>query len=199
MQKTFELLGRAFVGECQARNRYTFYASAAKKEGYELVAAVFAETADQEKQHAKTFYTFLKELMEKPENGELVLPDLGVAIALGTTVENLRGSVAGENEEATQMYQELARVATEEGYPQIAARVKAIAEAEAYHRDRYSKLLEHLEAGEMFEQVDETTWVCRECGYRFVGKQPPVKCPSCEHPQAFFQRETEALVGAVNN
>jgi len=195
MEKTFELLGQAFLGECQARNRYTFYASVAKKEGYELAAAVFAETADQEKQHAKTFYKFLQELMTKPENAKLVLPEVEVMVSLASTADNLAKSVAGEGEEAERMYPEIARVAQEEGYPYIAARVRAIAQAESYHQERFGKLLEHLEKGEMFEQVDETTWVCRECGFCFVGKVPPQVCPSCEHPQAFFQRQAEGLMG----
>ena len=188
MSKLYEMLAAAYVGESQARNRYTFYASHARKEGYEAVAAVFAQTADQEKQHAKTFYQFLDSLKER-EGLPPVLPASEIMVRLGSTAENLQGAVDGENEEATQMYQEIARVAAESGEAKIAARVKAIAEAEAHHRDRFAKLLEHLQKGEMFEQVSETVWVCRECGYRFVGKAAPQICPSCEHPQAFFERE----------
>ncbi|MBQ6438421.1 rubrerythrin family protein [bacterium] len=188
MSKLYDMIAAAYVGESQARNRYTFYASVARKEGYEAVAAVFAQTADQEKQHAKTFYQFLVAMADKEGRAPKVAEG-EVFVRLSDTMENLRGAIAGENEEATAMYQEIAAEAMSAGEAKIAARVKAIAEAEAHHRDRYQKLLEHLEAGEMFEQVSETVWVCRECGYRFVGKAAPKMCPSCEHPQAFFERE----------
>ena len=190
MLKTYEMLSRAFLGESQARNRYTFYASAAAKEGYELVAEVFRTTADQEKQHAKTFYQLMQELKKKNDKQcDCDLPGVSVMVQLGTTLENLQVSIAGEGEEETEMYPEIAQIAEKEGFPAIAARVRAIAQAEGYHKERFAKLLEHLQEGEMFEQVSETVWICRECGYRFVGKAAPKTCPSCLHPQAFFQRE----------
>ena len=192
MKKTIENLAKAYVGESQARNRYTFYASAARNEGYEQIAEMFLLTADQEKSHAKNM---LRHLIELGKKGEANLADLkiqaDVPAVLGTTVENLRAAIAGESYEFTSMYPEFAAMADKEGFPQIAARFRAVLEAERHHQERFSKILKELEDGTTFERSKDIWWVCRECGYQHFGKTPPEKCPSCDHPRAFYQLKSE--------
>lgn len=192
MKKTVENLAKAYVGESQARNRYTFYASVARNEGYEQIAEVFLLTADQEKSHAKNM---LKHLVEMGENDEADLANLkitaDVPAVLGTTVENLRATIAGESHEFTSMYPEFAATADKEGFVRVAARFRAVSEAEKHHQERFSKLLSGLEAGTTFKRSEEVWWVCRECGYQHFGKRPPEKCPSCDHPKAFYQTKFE--------
>lgn len=192
MEKTYQNLGAAFLGECQARNRYTFYASTAKKEGFEQIAAIFLETADQEREHASNLYKLLVELKKKPENaGTLDVTQADMTVVRGTTAENLVAAITGEDHEWSAMYPDFADMAEKEGYPAIATRLRAIAVAEKHHSERYQKLLALVESGTVFKRETEQIWVCRECGYVHIGKQPPMKCPSCDHATSFYQVECE--------
>jgi len=184
MSKTLTNLTKAFIGESQARNRYTFYAKVAKKEGYEQIAGIFLETAEQEKTHAKRLFEHIQELKEGADE---IKVEASAPTVYGTTKENLQAAIAGETYEYTKMYPEFANIATEEGLTDIAARLEAIAKAEKHHKDRYEKLLAQFEAGTTFKKDAETTWVCRECGYIHSGTEAPRECPSCDHPQAFYQ------------
>ncbi|MGQ9531395.1 MAG: rubrerythrin [Desulfotomaculales bacterium] len=170
----------AFAGESQARNRYTFFASQAKKEGYEQIAAIFLETADQEKEHAKRLFKFL-------EGGEVEITAGFPAGIIGDTLTNLKSAAAGENYEHTAMYPEFARIAEEEGFPQIAAVLRAIARAEQGHEERYRRLVASLEQGKVFRRDEPVVWRCRNCGYLHEGTEPPAVCPSCDHPKAYFE------------
>jgi len=182
--KTEKNLLTAFAGESQARNRYTYFASQAKKEGYEQISGIFLETADNEKEHAKQLFMFL-------EGGELEISAVFPAGVIGNTKENLKASAAGENFEWTKMYPEFADVAEKEKLPEIAKRLRAIAKAEEHHEERYKKLLKEMEAGTVFKKQKEVWWVCRECGYVHFGKQPPERCPSCDHERSFYQIKCE--------
>ncbi len=178
--KTLECLATAFAGESMARNRYTFYAKVAKEEGYVFVSKLFLETAENEKEHAET----LMEMMQKFE-GNVVKIEAELPVKLGNTVENLKTAIEGENYEHTKMYPEFAKIAEEEGYSEIAERLRAIAKAEVHHEERYKKVLEAIEKG-FFKRDEEVAWVCLECGYVHYGKEPPEKCPSCGHPKAYY-------------
>ncbi|MEA2088688.1 MAG: rubrerythrin family protein [Patescibacteria group bacterium] len=192
MQKTIQNLTKAFIGESQARNRYTFYAKVAKKEGYEQIASIFLETAEQEKVHAKRLFEHIQELKEKiGENLNEIKVEATAPTVYENTVENLKASIAGENYEHSEMYPEFAKIAEEEGLTNIAQRLRSIAKAEEHHEERYKKLLAQLEAGTIFKKDKETTWVCRECGYVHQGNQAPLKCPSCDHPQSYYQIKCE--------
>jgi len=192
MKKTLENLSKAFVGESQARNRYTFYAKVAKKEGYEQMSAIFMETAEQEKTHAKRLFEYIQEL-KKEIGGDLdeIKIEAEVPTIYDDSIKNLKAAIAGENYEQTQMYPEFAKVAEEEGLTKIAARLRAIAKAEEHHEERYKKLLAQLEAGTVFKKSKDTVWVCRECGYVYIGEVPPTECPACDHPQAYYQVKCE--------
>ena len=178
--KTEQNLLKSFAGESQARNRYTFFASVAKKEGYEQIAAVFTETAEQEKEHAKRFFKFL-------EGGMVEITASYPAGKIGTTAENLKAAAEGENEEWSDLYPEFAKVAEEEGFPVIAAVFRNIAKVEAMHEQRYLTLLNRVESGKVFEREEEIEWQCRNCGYVHKGKTAPTSCPACAHPQAYFE------------
>jgi len=178
--KTEKNLLAAFAGESQARNRYSFAASVARKEGYEQIAAIFLETADQEKQHAKRFFRFL-------EGGMLEITAAYPAGVTGSTKENLRTAADGEHEEYNALYPGFARTAKEEGFPLVATQFLLTAKAEAHHEERYLKLLKNCEAGTIFRKKGAIKWICRECGYVHEGPEAPEKCPCCEHPQAFYQ------------
>ncbi len=178
--KTEQNLLKSFAGESQARNRYTFFASVAKKEGYEQIAGVFMETAEQEKEHAKKFFKYL-------EGGMVEITASYPAGIISTTAENLKAAADGENEEWVDLYPVFAQVAQEEGFPQIANTFRQIAKVEAEHEARYRKLLERVESGKVFERDEEIEWQCRNCGYVLKGKKAPLKCPACEHPQAYFE------------
>jgi len=188
MSKTLENLSKAFIGESQARNRYTIYSKIAKKEGYEQISAVFLETADQEREHAKWLFRMINEIKE---NSSPVAVDSAVETTMGTTQENLQSAISGENYEYESMYPEFARIADEEGYPEIANRLRAIAVAEEHHEERFKKLLGVLENGSVFEKEEEVVWVCRKCGHVHTGKNAPNQCPSCGHPQGYFQVKSE--------
>jgi rubrerythrin len=192
MEKTIENLTKAFVGESQARNRYTFYSKVAKKEGFEQIAEIFLITADNEREHASWFFKLINEL--KKESGEEldeIKIETSAPTVLGTTAENLKAAIAGENHEYTSMYPEFADVAQEEGFPEIAARIRSIAVAERHHEERYKKLLKEVEAGTVFKKAKDVWWVCRECGYVHFGREPPDKCPSCDHEETFYQIKCE--------
>lgn len=192
MSETIQNLSKAFIGESQARNRYTFYSKVAKKEGYEQIAEIFRLTADQEKEHANWLFKLINELKgESSEDLSEINVEATVPTTLSTTSENLKAAMAGENYEHTTMYPEFADKAEEDGYPEIAKRLKAIAKAEQHHEERYGKLLKELEAGAVFKKDKETVWVCRECGYVHLGTAAPQECPSCGHPQAYYQVQCE--------
>ena len=190
MKQTFLNLGAAFVGESMARNRYTMYNKVARVEGYEQIAGIFAETADQERVHARVLFELLQEI--KAENGgELRLANAEIPLVLGTTAENLQAAIDGEHYETTTMYPGFADVADQEGYKAIAARLRAIAVAEAHHEERYSKLLKEVKAHSVFKKEHKIVWICRECGYMYEGTEPPAKCPACQHPSSFYQVKDE--------
>ena len=170
----------AFAGESQARNRYTYFASQAKKEGYEQIAAIFQETADQEKEHAKRLFKFL-------EGGEVEISAAFPAGVIGSTRENLKDAASGENYEHTTMYPEFARTAEEEGFKEIATVFMAIAEAEKQHEKRYLALAQNIEIDRVFKREKVVTWRCRNCGYLHEGSEAPEKCPACAHPKAHFE------------
>lgn len=180
--KTEQNLLKSFAGESQARGRYVYFASIAKKEGYEQIAAIFNETAEQEKEHAKRFFKFL-------EGGIVEITASYPAGILSTTVENLKAAAAGENEEWSELYPEFAKVADEEGFPQIAEAFRRIATVEAGHEARYLKLYERMINGTVFEDEEEIEWQCRNCGYIHKGKKAPEVCPACQHPKAYFERK----------
>jgi len=178
--KTEKNLLAAFAGESQARNRYTYFASQAKKEGYEQIAALLLETADNEKEHAKRFFKFL-------EGGDVEITAMYPAGIIGTTKENLKAAADGENHEHTKLYPEFAAIAKEEGFPEVASAFRSIAVVEKQHEARYRKLLQNVEQGMVFKKEKVVRWKCRNCGYIHEGKTPPAKCPACEHPEAFFE------------
>jgi len=187
MKKTLENLTKAFIGESQARNRYTFYASIARKEGYEQIAEIFQITADNEKEHAKRLFEHIQGL----KDGDEMTVEAAAPLVLGTTIDNLKSAIAGEQYEYTQMYPEFADTAEQEGLDKIATRLRAIAKAEEHHGGRYQKLLAELEAGSVFKKDEPVEWVCRECGYVHKGIEPPKECPSCDHPRSFYQVKCE--------
>ncbi|MBA7716917.1 Rubrerythrin [subsurface metagenome] len=172
----------AFAGESQARNRYTYFASQARKEGYEQIAAIFEETANQEKEHAKREFKFL-------QGGEVEIAAAFPAGVIGSTSENLKAAAAGENYETTEMYPGFAKVADEEGFEEIAQVFRDIAVAEARHRDRYLALEKNIAEGKVFKREKSVRWVCRNCGYVHEGAEAPEICPACAHPQAHYELE----------
>lgn len=178
--RTEQNLLKSFAGESQARSRYTYFASVAKKEGYEQIAAIFMETAEQEKEHAKRFFKFL-------EGGMVEITACYPAGVIGTTAQNLEEAANGENEEWEDLYPEFAKIAEEEGFPQIATAFKMIARVEAEHEKRYRTLLERVIAEKVFEREDAIEWQCRNCGYVHTGKKAPETCPACIHPKAYFE------------
>ena len=184
--KTANNLMHAFAGESQARNRYTYYASIAKKEGFVQIQNIFLETANQEKEHAKR----LMKLMNKDLAGETLYTDGNFPVLLGTTAENLKAAAAGENEEYTDMYPSFAKTAREEGFEDIATVLDSIAIAEKHHKERYLKLLAALEAGNTFKRETPVVWKCNNCGFIFEGLEAPERCPACDHPQAHFEVNT---------
>ena len=178
--KTEKNLLTAFAGESQARNRYTYFASQAKKEGYEQISAVFLDTADNEKEHAKRLFKFL-------EGGDVEINAAFPAGVIGDTKQNLKASAAGENHEHTKMYPEFANTAKKEGLPEIATVFSAIAVAEKQHEKRYLALLENIEKDRIFKKEKIVKWKCRNCGYVHEGIEAPEKCPACAHPRSYFE------------
>ncbi len=165
--KTEKNLMGAFAGESKARNKYTYFASAAKKEGYEQITAIFLETAENEKEHAKLHFKKLE--------------------GIGSTLDNLKSAAAGEKEEWTEMYPRMAKEAREEGFKDIAVMFESIAKVEKEHEERYKKLLKNLEEGAVFKKEGKVYWKCRNCGYIYEGNEAPEKCPVCAHPRAYFE------------
>ena len=171
--KTEKNLMEAFAGESQARNKYTYFASKAKKEGYEQIAAIFEETAANEKEHAKIWFKYLN-------GGEVP-----------STTENLKAAAAGENYEYTDMYERMAREAQEEGFMEIAAKFRMVGAIEKAHEARYLKLLENIDEGIVFSRDDERIWKCRNCGHIVIGKYAPEVCPVCNHPKSYFEIDAQ--------
>jgi rubrerythrin len=178
--RTEKNLLTAFAGESQARNRYTFFASAARKEGMEQIANIFAETADNEKEHAKVFFTYL-------EGGEVQIVAAYPAGIVGDTKANLEAAAAGENMEWTTIYANFARIAREEGFTEIAQSFEQISNVEKFHESRYRRLVANLAAGKVFVKDSPVKWHCSNCGYVFEGTEPPKECPACKHPQAYYE------------
>ena len=178
--RTEKNLLTAFAGESQARNRYTFFASKAKKEGYIQISKIFEETADQEKEHAKRLFKFL-------EGGEVEITAAFPAGIIASTIDNLKDSAAGENHEYTQMYPEFAAIAKEEGFTDIAKVFRSIAVAEKQHEKRFLDFAANIEAGRVFKRESIVVWRCINCGYLHKGKEAPDECPACAHPQAHFE------------
>jgi rubrerythrin len=182
--ETEKNLLKAFAGESQARNRYTYFASAAKREGFEQIAAIFLETAENEKEHAKVFFKHL-------QGGDVTIEASYPAGKTGTTAENLLAAAEGENMEWETLYVNYEKVAREEGFPEVAASFKEIAEVEQQHEGRYRKLLENVKNGMVFKKDNPVKWVCRNCGYVHEGREAPDMCPACNHPQAFYEVKAE--------
>jgi rubrerythrin len=182
--KTEQNLLKSFAGESQARNRYEFFASVAKKEGYEQIAAIFMETSSQEKEHAKRFFKFL-------EGGMVEITAMYPAGIIGTTKENLKAAAEGENEEWTDLYPHFAEIAKEEGFPEIAAAYKMIAKVEAEHERRYLKLLQNISEDKVFVKDGKVWWKCLNCGFIYESEKALETCPACLHPQAFMQLREE--------
>lgn len=178
--RTERNLLKSFAGESQARNRYTFFARKAKKEGYEQIAGIFIETADNEKEHAEVFFKYL-------EGGDVEITAEYPAGRIGDTAENLLAAAEGEKLEWGTLYPDFEKVATEEGFEDIAESFKEIAEVEERHEKRYRKLLENVKKGTVFKRDEEVEWKCRNCGYVHHGKEAPVTCPACKHPQSYYE------------
>ncbi|MFC1643815.1 rubrerythrin [Candidatus Omnitrophota bacterium] len=178
--KTEKNLLASFAGESQARNRYTYFAGVAKKAGYEQIAAIFLETAENEKEHAKRFFKLL-------EGGEVEITASYPAGVIGSTAENLEASATGENLEWTKLYKEAAEVALQEGFEEVAAQFKEIAEVEEEHEKRYRKLLANVKGGKVFKKDASVKWKCRNCGYVHESAEAPEQCPACAHPQAYYE------------
>ncbi|HEY9061726.1 MAG TPA: rubrerythrin family protein [Pseudobacteroides sp.] len=189
--KTAENLLKAFAGESQARTRYTFYASVADKEGYKQIKNIFIETADNEKEHAKRFYKFLLEGLQG-ELPAMIEINASYPVAQGTTIENLKAAAEGENEEWSDLYPAFAKVAQEEGFPEVAAAFKLIASVEKHHEARYKKLAENIANGAVFKKDEKILWKCGNCGYIHEGTEAPEKCPACVHPKSYFEAFVES-------
>ena len=176
----------SFAGESQARNRYTYFASAARKEGYEQIANIFIETAENEKEHAKVFFKYL-------EGGDVEITATYPAGTINNTKANLEAAAAGENLEWTTLYSDFSRVAENEGFPEVARSFDNISKVEKFHESRYRKLISNITNGEVFKKKTPVKWHCINCGYVFEGAEAPKECPACKHPQAFYEVLTENI------
>jgi len=192
MKNTIESLSKAFIGESQARNRYTLYSKVAKKEGFVQISELFIVTAENEKEHAEQLWEWIQKLKGQSSEdwGEINVP-AAAPTGFGTTAVNLKGAIAGENYEYTEMYPEFAKIAQDEGYPDLGEQLLAIAKAEMHHRDRYTALLKEVEAGTVFKKDSPVEWVCLECGYVYTGTEPPEECPSCGHDRGYYAVKCE--------
>jgi len=188
MSETLKNLSKAFVGESQARNRYTFYSKIAKKEGFIQISKIFLEIAEQEKTHAKRLFENIQKL--KDGNNAIEIPT-EVGTVYGTTKENLQAAIDGEHFETSTMYPEFAEKAKEEGFDKIATQLLAIAKAEEHHEEIYKKLLAHVKNETVLKREEQVVWVCQECGYLHLGTEAPLICPSCNHPQGYFKVQGE--------
>ena len=186
--KTAENLLKAFAGESQARNRYTYYSSVAKKEGFLQIADIFAETAENEKEHAKLF---MKKLIEHGMNGNVIEITAGYPVAYADTLKNLEYAAGGENEEWTEIYPTFAKIAEEEGFDDVAKIFKLIALVEKRHEERYKKLLENVKEHKVFKKEGKVFWICKNCGHIVESIEAPEECPVCNHPQSYFEVWTE--------
>ncbi|HEY9595466.1 MAG TPA: rubrerythrin family protein [Spirochaetia bacterium] len=178
--KTEQNLLKAFAGESQARNRYTFFATVARKEGFEQIANIFQETAENEREHAKVFFSHL-------EGGDLEITASYPAGAIKDTKSNLQAAAAGERLEWTTLYSDFAKIAREEGYPEVASSFEQVAKVEKFHEERYNKLTANVANGEVFKRKTAVKWHCINCGYVYEGTEPPKVCPACKHPQSFYE------------
>ena len=178
--RTEKNLLASFAGESQARNRYTYFASAARKEGYEQIANIFAETAENEKEHAKVFFKHL-------EGGDVEITATYPAGVISNTKSNLEAAAAGENLEWTTLYSDCARIAKDEGFPEVARSFREISEVEKFHESRYRRLINNIAKSEVFKKTSPVKWHCINCGYVFEGAEAPKECPACKHPQAFYE------------
>ncbi len=190
MRQTIANLAKAFIGESQARNRYSFYAKIAQKEGYQKVAEIFLLTAENEREHAKWLYRLLNQLASK-EQLDSIKVESEAPIRLGSTSDNLKAAIKGENYENTKMYPEFAEIAEKEGFGEIASRLRAIAKAEEHHEARFKVLLNQIENNTMWKKEKRVYWVCMKCGYIHQGEEPPEECPSCSHPKLYFELKCE--------
>ncbi|UCD04429.1 MAG: rubrerythrin family protein [Candidatus Woesearchaeota archaeon] len=192
MNDTIQNLTKAFIGESMARNRYTFYAKVAKKEGFEQISEIFLLTAENEREHAKWLFRLINDLKKKANEplDEIKVEAVAPTI-LADTRENLKAAIAGEHYEYTEMYPEFANVAEKEGFKEIADRLRAIAVAEKHHEERYKKLLAEVEGKTVFKKSKKVYWVCRKCGYVHEGTEPPCECTSCSHPSSYFEVKCE--------
>jgi rubrerythrin len=178
--KTEKNLLAAFAGESQARNRYTYFASAAKKEGFEQISKIFLETAENEKEHAKVFFQYL-------ERGDVEMTATYPAGVIGVTKNNLEAAAAGENMEWTTLYSNFAKIAKEEGFPEVAISFEQISKVEKFHESRYRKLISNIAGNEVFKKKTTVKWHCANCGYVYEGPEAPKECPACKHPQAYYE------------
>lgn len=194
MKETPKKLFAAYVGESQARNRYTFFSSIAKKEGYILISRIFQETADQEREHGLNFYKMLQEFKKEEDFDDFLVNEM-YPTTYGKTIENLKSAVNGETMEYTKLYPEIADTAEKEGYPHIAERTHAIARAEQHHAERYDKLLKLIGDDAFFKRGEKVVWVCLECGYEVELDELPENfdCPSCSHPRSYFRKKCEVF------
>lgn len=192
MEETIKNLAKAFIGESQARNRYSFYAKTAQKEGLEQISELFLVTADNEREHAKWLFRLINELKKKSnEKLDEIKVEAVTPTILESTTENLKAAIAGEHYENTEMYPSFAETADKEGLGEIAARLRAISRAEEHHEERYTKLLAEVEGKTVFRKEKKVSWLCRKCGFVHQGNEPPQKCPSCNHERNYFQLKCE--------
>ncbi len=188
MIQTIENLSKAFAGESMARNRYTIYSKIAMNEWYDQIGEIFLLTADNEREHAKWIFRMISDIKKSQDLAmEEIIVEAWIPNILSSTIENLQSAIEGEEYEFLTMYPEFAEIAKQEWFPEIAARLQAIAIAENHHKQRFEKLLNQLENGTFFEKGEPVAWVCRKCGYVHTGKKPPLKCPSCGHETPYFQ------------
>jgi rubrerythrin len=187
MKKTLENLSKAFIGESQARNRYTLYSKIAKNEGYVQISDIFLITADNEREHAKWLFRMIQNLKKEFGDVDAVTVEAEAPLVMATTPENIKAAIAGEHYENSEMYPGFADVADAEGLDDVAVRLRAIGKAEEHHESRYKKLLDIVESGTVLEKDHEVKWVCTKCGYVHTAAKPPLKCPACDHASKYYE------------
>ena len=187
MKKTLENLSKAFIGESQARNRYTLYSKIAKNEGYVQISDIFFITADNEREHAKWLFRMIQNLKKEFGDVDAVTVEAEAPLVMATTPENIKAAIAGEHYENSEMYPGFADVADDEGLDDVAVRLRAIGKAEEHHESRYKKLLDIVESGTVLEKDHEVKWVCTKCGYVHTAAKPPLKCPACDHASKYYE------------
>lgn len=191
MKKTIHNLIASYIGECQARARYEYYAKIAKKEGFVKIQEIFQTTANQEKSHAKRFFNHVQDLKKELNDASPIQIEIEPELKLGDTITNLETSIFGETHEETEMYPEFAKIAEEEGLPEIATRFRMIAIAEKHHKERFQAILDELKNNSFHKKETKVYWACLECGYIYEGTEPPQECPSCDHPKAHYELLSE--------